>query len=400
MKTSDSIRVGIVGMGNAGTHHARYLAAGQVPGARLAACCDPSLDETRKSQIINLIGANSSDISFYQSAEEMIHSGSIDAAIIATPHPLHAEVAIQAFDAGLHVMVEKPIAAHIRDARRIEAAALRSQKAFGVMFSQRNLPIFKKTKDLVDSGEIGEIHRVVWIATDWFRPQAYFDSGSWRATWKREGGGILINQAPHTLDLLQWICGMPTRIRAHCGFGRHHHIETEDDVTAFFEYENKATGTFIASTGEAPGTNRLEISGDRGKITVEGQSLTLWRCRQSTIEFNKTATSPFDFPETWRIPIEVEGKNEFNLANTKNFINSISKGEKLIAPGTDGTRSLQMSNAILLSAWTDRWIELPLDEDSFMEQFEMRTRSSSPRPAKQLRRSEITDLNQSFRRSG
>jgi predicted dehydrogenase len=254
--------------------------------------------------------------------------------------------------------------------------AEKSGKVFGIMFNQRTHPTYQKLRDLVTSGELGELRRTNWYITTWFRAQSYYDSGTWRATWAGEGGGVLINQCPHNLDLWQWICGMPKRVRAFCYFGKYHNIEVEDDCTAYVEYANGATGLFITATGEAPGTNRFEIDGDRGKLVLEEGKITFWRTRVPASEFSRTFKGGFGEPESWKIEIPVRGTAEEHKGITKNWVQAILKGALLLAPGEEGINSLQLSNAMHLSAWTDAWVDLPVDEDLYVAKLQEKIKAS------------------------
>ena len=255
-------------------------------------------------------------------------------------------------------------------------AAESSGQILGIMFNQRTHGAHQKLRDLVHGGELGEIKRTQYVITDWFRSQAYYDSGGWRATWAGEGGGVLLNQSPHNLDLWQWICGMPTRVRAYCGFGKYHNIEVEDDVTAFVEYANGATGTFITSTGEAPGTQSLEIVGDRGKVLWADGKLTFWQTRVPVSEWTKTAKGGFEKPETWKIEIPTKS-GEDHKGITKNFVNAILHGTPLLAKGQEGINGVTLANAMLLSSWTDTWVNLPLDDDQYYEALQEKINNST-----------------------
>jgi len=254
--------------------------------------------------------------------------------------------------------------------------AQKSGKVFGIMYNQRTNPVYQKLRDLIKSGELGEIKRIIWIITNWYRSQSYYDSGGWRATWAGEGGGVLINQCPHNLDLWQWICGMPKRVRGFCYYGKYHDIEVEDDVTAYMEYENGATGLFITTTGEAPGTNRWEISGDRGKIVVEDGKLTFWRLRVPERQFNREYKGGFGAPECWKCEVPTPGTETAHRGITANWVNAILKGTPLLAPGVEGINGLTISNAIHLSSWLDEWVEIPFDEDLFYEKLKERIQTS------------------------
>jgi len=365
----DRVRIGIIGFGVMGFNHARYIFNGTVPGAELTAVCDINperLELAAKEFGDKVLRFDNPDV-FFEKAP-------IDAVMIATVHYTHPELAIKAFQHGLHVLIEKPAGVYTKQVKEMNEVAKKSGKVFGIMYNNRTNPLYQKVKDLVSSGELGEIKRTNWIITTWYRPQAYYDSGGWRGTWEGEGGGVLLNQAPHQLDLWQWICGMPVRVRAFCHFGKYHNIEVEDDVTAYVEYENGATGVFITSTGETPGTDRLEIAGDRGKIVVEDNKITFWRLRQSEREINATAKEMFVNPECWKCEIPVRGMTTGHPGITSNWVNAILKGTPLLAPGLEGINGLEISNAIYLSTWLNDWVNIPVDEDLFYQKLQERIR--------------------------
>lgn len=367
------VRIGLVGIGNMGRSHAGYLSRGEVKGARLTAVCD-TIPTQRQWAKDNL----NDDVRIFDTAEEMFASGIIDAAFIATPHYDHPVLAIQAFKHGLHVLIEKPAGVYTKQVRQMNEAAAQSGKVFGIMFNQRTNPVYQKLRDLISSGELGEVRRTNWIITNWYRSQSYYDSGGWRATWAGEGGGVLLNQDPHQLDLWQWTVGMmPNRVRAFCAFGKYRNIEVEDDVTAYVEYPNGSTGVFVTTTGEAPGTNRLEVNGDRGKIVIEDNKLTFWRLRVPEPQFNREFKGGFGQPECWKIDVPVAGgAGNGHMKITQNWIDAILKGTPLIAPGEEGIRGLTISNAMHLSTWTDDWVQLPIDEDLFYEHLQDKIKNS------------------------
>lgn len=349
-----------------GKGHAQYLIEGQVKGAVLAAVSD-----VRPECLISAKENWGEQLHAYESASEMFRSGEIDGVLLCTPHYEHPKQAIEALQAGLHVLVEKPAGVYTKQVREMNEAAAASGRVFGIMYNQRTNPLYAKLKDLISSGELGEIRRTNWIITNWYRPQAYYNSGGWRATWAGEGGGVLINQDPHQLDLWQWTTGlMPKRVRAFCGFGKHRDIEVENDVTAYVEYENGATGVFVTSTYECPGTNRFEISGDRGKIVIENDRMTFWRLRQLESEFNRTNTESFAQPECWRFDIPIVPGGAQHKEITQDWTNAIMHGTPLLAPGEEGIKGLTISNAMQLSTWIDDWVELPIDEDLYYEKLQ------------------------------
>ena len=370
----DVVRIGIIGLGNMGNFHIEYLARNEVPGAELKAVCDVEPDQLARAK------ARAGDgVEAYGDADELLRSNGIDAVIIATPHYDHPPLAIKAFGHGLHVLCEKPAGVYTGQVKEMNAAAEKSGLVFGLMFNQRTLGEHRKLKELVDSGELGELRRTNYIITNWFRAQSYYDSGGWRATWAGEGGGVLANQCPHNLDLWQWICGMPVRIRAFCGFGKYHDIEVEDDVTAYAEYENGATGVFITTTGESPGTNRMEITGDNGKVVMEEGRITFWRNRTPANVFNREWKGGFGSPETWKCEIPFRGGGEEHRGITRDWVRAIREGTPLIAPGVEGIRGVELANAMLLSAWTDGWVDIPVDETMYFEKLQERIRSSTVR---------------------
>lgn len=350
----DIIRMGVIGFGNMGTSHCTKIHDGLVDGMCLGAICDiaPGRREVAEKKY--------PDVAVFDNAEDMYKSGKVDAVIIAVPHYDHPGLAIKAFEHGLHVITEKPAGVYTKQVKEMNEAAAKSGKVFGIMYNQRTNPVYQKVRELVQSGQLGGIKRVSWIITDWYRPQLYHNSCTWRSTWKTEGGGALINQNPHQLDLWQWIFGMPKRIMSHVGFGKYYDIEVEDDVTAFLEYDNGMTGVYITSTGEAPGVNRLEISCDMGMLKVENNQITFKRNVISEREFNRNnKTEIFGRPECWdcTIPAATDGGPQ-HLGILKNFASAVLNGTSLLAPGEEGIKGLTISNAIHYSAWTNGWADI------------------------------------------
>ncbi|HEX4083428.1 MAG TPA: Gfo/Idh/MocA family oxidoreductase [Chthoniobacteraceae bacterium] len=353
-KISGPVRLGIAGLGNMGAAHARSVLAGDVPRMRLTAVCD--------YDAVRFPGYEG--VRTFADPGAMIRSGEIDAILIATPHYTHTTMGIDALGQGLHVLVEKPISVHKRDCEKL-IAAHRGDAVFAAMFNQRTDPFYQKIRGLIRNGEMGEIRRVNWIITNWFRTEAYYASGGWRATWAGEGGGVLLNQCPHNLDLLQWMFGMPASVRAFCRFGQYHDIEVEDDVTAYLQFKNGATGVFITTTGEAPGTNRLEIAGERGRLVYENDQLRFTRNEVEMTAFSRKTDQGFATPPTWDVRIPVAGHGEQHIGILKNFAEAILDGAPLIAPGAEGIHSVELANAMLFSTFTGRTIELPLDGKAY-----------------------------------
>ncbi len=372
MSNTSLLRFGIIGIGNIGSAHAKHLYEGLVPEAVLAAICDSDPHKREAAERIT------PGVPFFANHEELFSSGLIDAVIIATPHYFHPPIAIDAFRAGLHVLTEKPAGVDTADVVKMNLAAKESGKRFGIMFNQRTNPLFAEAKRIVASGELGELRRSVWIITNWYRKQAYYDSGAWRGSWSGEGGGVLINQAPHNLDLWQWICGMPIRLRADCAVAKYHDVEVEDDATLFAEYQNGATGVFITSTGEYPGTNRLEIAGSKGKLVLEKGVLQVHLAEQDERTYRLTPTEV-------KNPVQVteiaDSPRNGHVEILKNFTSAILHNTPLLAPGEDGICELTLSNAAYLSAWTGETVSIPFDRSRFTAELMKRKQASRERSA-------------------
>ena len=350
----DKVRIGIIGMGNMGQFHAKDILEGKVARGELTAVGSTSPKKLAEFE--------EKGIKVYGSGKEMIDSGNIDALLIATPHYQHTSLGIAALDAGLHIMVEKPISAHKADAERLIAKAeAHADQVFAGMFQLRVEPRYQKIREIVQNGELGELMRVLWIMTDWFRSEIYFQSGGWRATWKGEGGGVLLNQCLHQLDALQWITGMPNRVSSHVGIGKWHDIEVEDDVTCYMDFPNGATGAFITSSGETPGSNRFEIAGTKGRLILENEKLTLTRNAVPSDEWCKTSKIGFQQPDTTVEEIPIPGTESPHAKLMTNFVNAIIDNEPLIAPGVEGIGSVELANVMVYSGIIGKAIELPMN---------------------------------------
>lgn len=366
------IRLGIIGIGNMGSAHAKHVAEGKCPDFELAAVADV------KPSRLQWAGENlPGTVLRYDSAEALLDSGRIDACMICVPHYDHPKYAIDCLRRGIHVMVEKPAGVYTRQVREMnEEAEKHPEVVFGMMFNQRTNCVYRKVRELVQSGNYGCIRRTNWIITNWYRPQAYYDSGDWRATWSGEGGGVLLNQSPHQLDLWQWICGMPVKVQTQMQFGKWHDIEVEDDVTTYVEYPDGGTGVFITSTGDAHGDNRFEIQMDKARFLVENDQLTALEYEMSEPEFSVSHPDPFSTVKAHELKIETDGKNEQHCGVLNAWAGNILRGTPLVADGRDGINGLMLSNAMHLSAWLGKEISLPFDEELFYNELMKRVATS------------------------
>ena len=363
----DFVKFGIVGIGNMGSCHVKFVEA--IPNAKLTSVCDinPAAFDRIAPEIREKIKC-------FTDVDTFLAEGDVDAVIVAVPHYSHPDVAIKAMNAGKHIIVEKPIAVHKAEAERLIAEGNKHPELVkSLMFNQRTIPAHVKIKEMIDNGTLGKITRVNWIITDWFRTQRYYDSGDWRATWRGEGGGVLINQCPHQLDLWQWFFGMPKTIRSSVKFGKYHDIEVEDEVNTYMEYEDGKIGNFIASTGEMPGTNRLEITGDKGRLVYEKGEIQFIYNEIPTSEFCKTAEVSFGLSDSWDSKIQIYGADNTTPQHQKvlaNVADAIQKGTPLIAPMEEGIRGLELGNSMLLSGLLDKTLTLPIDSALYASELE------------------------------
>ena len=372
----EKVRFGIVGCGNMGTGHSRHFREGNVTNGVLTAVCD--VNEKKFAGFKERFGDT---IAYFNNAEDMFKSGLCDCVIICTPHYSHTDLAISALDHELNCIVEKPAGVYTLQVKEMLARAEKSDKILGIMFNQRTNPAFKTMKKMISEGKIGEIKRTNWIITDWYRTQYYYDTGAWRATWAGEGGGVLYNQSPHQLDLFQWIVGMqPSKVHAFCHYGKWHDIEVEDDVTCYVEYPNGATGVFITTTADAPGTNRFEVTGTLGTLIFESDKLYYKQLLKDERIHCKEATKGFEPPEMLpTVEIELEGDNPQHLGILNNIANAILGLEPVYAPAKDGLAGVQLANAMHLSSWLGETVSLPLDDVLFYEELKKRIAVSKVR---------------------
>ena len=377
----EKIRLGIIGAGNMGSSHFKSILNGRCPEIDVTAVADLNPERleyvSRTYAEFRRQGSDAPEPELFPDGSSLISSGKAEAVIIAVPHYFHPPLAIEAFRAGMHVMCEKPAGVYTLQVRKmIEEADRHPGLVFGMMFNQRTNCVYRKMKQIIRSGELGRIRRTSWIITDWYRPQSYYDSGDWRATWSGEGGGVLLNQCPHQLDLFQWICGMPSLVAARMKFGKWHDIEVEDDVSVYCEYPGGATGTFITSTGDAPGTNRFEIVCDGGTLVCDRNSLILKRLDMPEPEFSRTYRGVFGAPGHTDSPVETDGLNPQHTGVLNAFAGAILRGEPLVADGREGLNGLMLSNAIHLSAFTGKEAAIPFDERLFYEELMKRVACS------------------------
>jgi len=387
MTTHAHLRLGIIGVGGMGGAHADNILAKRIPRLDLVAVCDTDPDQLSRFSTLRT----------FTDSRELIRSGVVDAVLIATPHYDHTTIGVDALAQGLHVLTEKPLSVHKADCEKLIAAYQKRPKKsqlFAAMFQTRTEPAWIKLRQLIKSGEFGEIRRINWIVTDWYRTEAYYASGGWRATWRGEGGGVLINQCPHNLDLMQWLFGMPVTVRGFCGLGKWHAIETEDAVTSYLEYANGATGVFITSTGEAPGTNRLEIAAEKGRVILENGKITWIRNVVGMSEFSRTTKERFDRPETWNVEIPAPGISNHHNAILHNFTDAVLDGKPLIAEAVEGINSVELGNAMLLSSVLDRTLTLPLDSAMVEREFKKLIKNSTYE--KKVVKHGAADLGKSF----
>jgi predicted dehydrogenase len=374
-----------------GSSHVRDIPT--LENAELVAVCD--IDHERADRFAEGYG-----IPAYYDYQDLLESGGVDGVVIATPHYFHTPIAVDFMQRGIHVLTEKPIAVHTRDARKMiagyeEAKVKYPELVFAIMFQQRTYGYWQKIRQMINAGELGKLVRASWIITDWFRTQAYYDNGGWRATWSGEGGGVLLNQCPHNLDLYQWFFGLPRKVTGFAGIGKYHNIEVEDEVTGFFEYENGMVGHFVTTTAESPGTNRLEITGEKGKLVFENGKLVFNRNVESMFDFIKTCQRSFDQVENERIeiPYEHHGQPGHKIM-LQNFVNSILHGEPLIAAAPEGIRGLSLGNAMMLSSFLGRTVEIPFDDEAYADRILELARTS--RFQKANRPQDNVDLSKSF----
>lgn len=367
---ADKIRIGMIGIGSMGTGHCRTILEGKAEHAELTAVCD--IREERRTYAKENFPEN---IAAYEDYRRMIADKVCDAVMIEVPHYFHPEISAYALTHGMHVLCEKPLGVYEKQLLKLKTVAEESDRVFAVMFNQRTDYRYRKIHELVAGWTLGELKRVTWKITDWYRTQYYYDSGSWRGTWDGEGGGVLMNQCPHQLDLLQWICGMPDKVYSIAHEGKWHDIEVEDDVTAYMEFPNGATGVFISSTGDAPGANRLEIDLTKGKILCDNGEVSCF-VQEDERTFVNTCQATMDKPEGHWLELQMDGKNPQHAGVIEGFARHILYGEPLVAEGLEGIRGVQLANAMYLSAWTGQMVQVPADPEVFYQALQEKRRNA------------------------
>lgn len=348
------VRVGVVGVGGMGQGHCEALK--KVEEARLTAVCD--IDPAVAAKVGAAHG-----VPFFTDHRTMIRAGVCDAVFVATPHPSHPEVSIAAMKAGLHVLCEKPLSERISTADRMVRTARETGVAFAVMFQLRTDPVFAKAIEIARSGVLGRIYRTAMIAPE-YRSQCYYNTAGWRANWVGEGGGVMYNQAPHIIDLFILLGGMPSRVYGRTET-RLHDIEVEDLAEALLTYPDGGTGYFYCSTNESGPGRMIELFGDKGKLVYRDGTLKLHAFDKAISEFTVTSTAMWGSPGIAEQPIDVPKTEWGHFSIMRNFARHILRGEALITPGADGLRSLELANAIWLSAVRQRPVDLPVSRAAY-----------------------------------
>lgn len=372
----DIVRFGIIGIGNQGSYYAGLFTKQKefLEGTELTAVCD--ISPARRAWAKEALPG----VKIYEGYHDLLKSGLVDAILIDTPHYLHPEIAIAAFRSGINVLSDKPAGVYLKQVKEeIAESEKHPELLFGMMFNQRTNKLYRKAKELIDAGRLGKITRIVWIITDWYRPKAYYSQGGWRGTWSGEGGGVLLNQCPHQLDLFTWFVGLPSSVIAY-GSTVGRNINVENDVTAMMKFPNGATGVFITSTHDAPGTNRLEITGEGGKIVIEKGKLIFSENEIMEPLFSETNKEFMARPQTkdyvYRATLAKSTPTDDPMQHARIIrdFSDVLLGRKkaLMAPGKEGIIGLTLSNAIHLSSWTHQEVQLPLDDEQFLKELQKR----------------------------
>ncbi|HEX6044652.1 MAG TPA: DegT/DnrJ/EryC1/StrS family aminotransferase [Pyrinomonadaceae bacterium] len=350
------IRFGVIGLGTMGQEHARVIRAN--PLLALAAGTDAQPSTGRK--VAADLGAK-----WFDSAEDMVRSGEVDAVVIATPHWQHADIAVSALRAGLHVLCEKPLSVTVAQSDEVLQAAEQSRGMFVVVHQKRFEPAYLYVKQLLDSGELGQLYRASMIESAW-RSEAYYQSSPWRGTWRGEGGGVLLNQAPHILDRYAWLCGMPETVTARCDTTLHD-IEVEDTASAILHHANGAHGYIHISTIEAPAISRMVLCCDRGRITVENGKVQVTKLRDSIRERTANDTQLMGALQSETRSINLPTDGDVLGVFYDDFVAAVHGTGSLTCPGYEGRNAVELANAMLLSSARGTSVTLPLDRQQYSE---------------------------------
>lgn len=363
------VKIGIIGAGRQGGKYIKFFLENRMKNAELKAICDIDVgrfDEVDPSHICE----------HYTDYKLMLSKKTIDAIIIDTPHYLHPVIALEAVKYDIHVLSDKPLGVDAYTVKKLKNELSGRKLKFGVLFNQRMLPVYQRIKEIIENQELGKLKRCVWEVTDWYRPQKYYDIGGWRSTWKGEGGGVLINQCVHNIDMIQHLFGMPLKINSSIEYGVYHKTEIDDSVVANFMYSDGFMCTLISSTGETPGTNRLEISGTKGKLVFDVFDKLKFELNDIPEDvFSNETSSPrymlkFGKPGVTRKEEKINTNTEAHVMCIQDFINAIVYDRKPSADYYDGLACVQIINAIYYSDWKGKKVELPVDELEFKKMLE------------------------------
>lgn len=363
-----TVRIALIGFGSMGKNYARMLYAGLVPELKLSGVC------CRNGAGQALLREEFPGVRIYENVEQMQrHEEEFDAVLIVTPHATHVELGFAMAKLGKHFLMDKPAGVYASRVQELVEFCRERGVSFGMMFNNRMLPAFRIAQDYIRSGKLGRLHRAVWVCNSWYRSPVYHRSAPWRSSWQGEGGGLLINQNQHYLDIWQWLFGMPEKLYAAMEFGRYNDFAVDDAVDIQFVHSGGFHGTMVSATGEAPGVNRLEIWGEKGCLTVQDGARVFWdENALSTVEFGKVNEVPFGTPPHTRVEIPVEKAENPYLLAFGNFAGHLLRGEPLFADGMDGLRTVQLTNAAYLSGWQEKRVSVPVDAEAFQKELAAR----------------------------
>ncbi|HBQ62333.1 MAG: Gfo/Idh/MocA family oxidoreductase [Trichococcus flocculiformis] len=379
---TEKVKLGIIGYGAEGGMYAGFFKNNDErlnDNIELAAVCDN--DPAKKAKVAE----DFPGLPFFDNYLDLLESGIVNAIVTTVPHYDHCVMGIAALERGIHLLGEKPAGVYTKDVERlIETSKKHPETTFAIFFNQRTNPLYRRVKQLMDEKAIGDLQRATWIITTWWRPQGYYNQSAWRATWGGEGGGVLVNQAPHQLDLLQWICGKPEKVYAKLQYGAGRDIVVENEVNALLDFGNGATGSFITCTNDIVGTDRFEIFGTKGKIIVEdSKKLIVKQLTAPEAELSEN----MDMQDVMRLfmgQVNMEDyvkvtEEEFvtpqglqHISVLNNFADHIVNGEPLLANGEEGINGVTLANAMHLSSWLDKEVDYNVDGDLYLAELNKR----------------------------